>query len=229
VDLLESQRLRDPRNRPVTRGLGVDPVPAGDKELSRPSKGASAEVVFRLRERFEPQSRRGREMAQSCCYCDRPATHYFAVSYRGQVVSGAICEEHGNAVVRERLGLHDGRESLGLTKIGRALTDPNTTPYFRRITEPEHQEIARETRRSRFDLSSENRFSPRRRRSMSRLRYSRSRGSNGKRDGVGRDAIDIEPFMVSEIARESRETHEPGKVRIPDTSLIIDPQMVNGG
>jgi hypothetical protein len=148
-------------------------------------------------------------VAQPCCCCDRPATHNFAVSYRGQVLSGAICEEHGNAVARERLGLHDGRRNLGVTKIGRALTDPNTTPYFQRITELEDQEMARETRRSRFDLSSENGFSPRRHRSRSRSRYSRSRASNGKRDGVGRDAIDIELVMVP-AARQSRETHDPG-------------------
>jgi hypothetical protein len=168
-------------------------------------------------------------VAQPCCCCDRPATHHFAVSYRGQVLRGAICEEHGNAVARERLGLHDDRRNLGNTKIGRALTDPKTTPYFRRIAEPEHQEIVRETRGSRFDLFPENRFSPRRRRSMSRSRYSVSRGSKGKRDGAGRDAIDIELVMVPDTGHQSRATHKAGEVRIPDTSLIIDPQIVNGG
>jgi hypothetical protein len=172
-------------------------------------------------------------VAQPCCCCARPATHHFAVSYRGQVLRGAICEEHGNAVARERLGLHDGTRNLGNTKIGRALTDPNTTPHFRRIAEPEHQEsehqeIARETRRSRLDLSFENRFSPRRRRSMSRSRYSVSRGGNGKRDGVGRDAIDIGLVMIPDPAHQSGATHKAGEVRIPDASLIIDPQMGNG-
>lgn len=191
-------------------------------------RDANAEVVFSLQEPFEPQAEGG-EVAQPCCCCDHPATHHFAVSYRGQVLRGAICEEHGNAVARERLGLHDGRRNLGNTKIGRALTDPNTTPYFRRIAEPEHQEIAPEPRRSRFDLSSENRFSPRRRRSMSRSRYSGSRGSNGKRDSVGGDAIDIELVMVPDTAHQSSATHAASEVHIPDTSLIIDPEMGNGG
>jgi hypothetical protein len=184
-------------------------------------------------------------MPQPCCCCDRPATHHFAVSYRGQVLRGAICEEHGNAVARERLGLHDdGHRNLGNTKIGRALTDPKTTPYFRRISEPEHQEIgAPETGRSRFDFSSENRFSPRssenrfsprRRRAMSRSKYFLSRGSNGKRDDVGQDAIDSELVMVPDAAHQSRATHEagevpvPGEVRVPDTSLMIDTQIGNG-
>ena len=67
-------------------------------------------------------------MAQLCSCCDLPATYYFAVSYRGQVLRGAICEEHGNAVARERLGIQDPRVSLGSAKIGRALTDPSTKP-----------------------------------------------------------------------------------------------------
>jgi hypothetical protein len=180
--------------------------------------------------RFERQAE-GEDMPQPCCCCDRPATHHFAVSYRGQVLRGAICQEHGNAVARERLGLHDdGHRNLGNTKIGRALTDPKTTPYFRRIAEPEHQEIAApETGRSRFDFSSENRFSPRRRRAMSRSKYFLSRGSSGKRDDVGQDAIDSELVMVPDTAHQSRATHETGEMRAtPDTSLMIDPQIGNG-
>jgi hypothetical protein len=168
-------------------------------------------------------------MAQPCCCCDRPATHNFAVSYRGQLLRGAICEEHGNAVARERLGLHDGRRNLANTKIGRALTDPKSTPYFRRIAEPEHQEIAPEPRRLRFDLSPENGFSSRRRRAMSRSKYFLSRVGNAQREDVGHDAIDSQPVMVPDTAHQSPATYEAGEVRIPDTSLMIDTQMGNGG
>jgi hypothetical protein len=220
-------RLRDARNRAVPVDFEWTQFPLGTKR-SPGRVRVQTPKSFRLQERFEPQAEGG-EVAQPCCCCDRPATHHFAVSYRGQVLRGAICEEHGNAVARERLGLHDDRRNLGNTKIGRALTDPKTTPYFRRIAEPEHQEIVRETRGSRFDLFPENRFSPRRRRSMSRSRYSVSRGSKGKRDGAGRDAIDIELVMVPDTGHQSRATHKAGEVRIPDTSLIIDPQIGNGG
>jgi hypothetical protein len=35
--------------------------------------------------------------------------------------------------------------------------------------------------------------------------------------------------MVPDTGHQSRATHKAGEVRIPDTSLIIDPQIVNGG
>jgi hypothetical protein len=84
------------------------------------------------------------------------------VSYRGEVITGAICEEHGNAAARERLshqGLQDGRRNLGpsfdqvkgtdpsekAAKIRRALTDPSVKPQVEKIREPERREIARDT------------------------------------------------------------------------------------
>jgi hypothetical protein len=111
-------------------------------------------------------------MAQPCSCCDHPATHRFTVSYRGQVLRGDICEEHANAVVRERLGLQDHRWNLTATKIGRALTDANTKPRFQRIAEPEYQEAAGTTGQSSIPLSLTNGFSALRRRSMSPSRRS---------------------------------------------------------
>jgi hypothetical protein len=111
-------------------------------------------------------------VVQLCSCCDRPATHHFAVSYRGQALTGAICEEHGNAVARERLGLQDHLRDLAPTKIGRALTDRYAKPRFQRIREPEHQDMAADVSRSGFELSS-NGFSTRRRRSTSRSRRTR--------------------------------------------------------
>jgi hypothetical protein len=115
---------------------------------------------------------RKEEVVQLCSCCDRPATHHFAVSYRGQVLRGAICEEHGNAVARERLGLQDRVRELAPTKIGRALTDRYTKPRFQRIWEPGQQEIAGDVSQVGFEFSS-NAFSTRRRRSTSRSRRTR--------------------------------------------------------
>jgi hypothetical protein len=111
-------------------------------------------------------------VGQPCSCCDRPANHHFTVSYRGQVLRGYVCEEHADAVVRERLGLQDHRWSLAATKIGRALTDPYTKPRFQRIAEPDYQEVAGTTGQSSFPLSLTNGFSDRRRRSMSPWRRS---------------------------------------------------------
>ena len=109
---------------------------------------------------------------QLCSCCDRPATHHFAVSYRGQVLRGGICEEHGNAVARERLGLQDRLRDLAPTKIGRALTDRYSKPRFERIRDAEQPEIADDVDPSSFDFYS-NGFSTRRRRSTSRSRRTR--------------------------------------------------------
>jgi hypothetical protein len=117
--------------------------------------------------------REGKKVVQLCSCCDRPASHHFAVSYRGQVLTGAICEEHGDAVARARLGLQDRLRDLAPTKIGRALTDRHSKPRFQRIREPEHQEIAGGIRRSGLEFSS-NGFSSRRRRSTSRSRRTRT-------------------------------------------------------
>ena len=155
-------------------------------------------------------------MAQPCSCCDRPATHQFAVSYRGQVLTGAICEEHGNALARERFGIQESRLSLGPSKIGRALIDPHTTPHFQRIGESERQEILPDTGRPGFDRSSENGFSFRRRRSMSRWRHSGSRRRRGTRAG-----LDIELVMIPDIAHHPGGPElEPDNVRISDTSLV---------
>jgi hypothetical protein len=64
---------------------------------------------------------------------------------------------------------------------------------------------------------------------MSRSKYFLSRGSSGKRDDVGQDAIDSELVMVPDTAHQSRATHETGEMRAtPDPSLMIDPQIGNG-
>ena len=127
-------------------------------------------------------------MAQSCSCCDRPATHRFAVSYRGQTLRGAICEEHGNVVARERLGLRDGRRNLGVTKIGRALTDPNSKPHFQLILDSEPLKIVGE---GNVNPSLSSGFSARRLRSMSRARHSEYRGRNGQSDTVPVELIRV--------------------------------------
>ena len=155
-------------------------------------------------------------MAQLCSCCDLPATHHFAVWYRGQVLRGAICEEHGNAVARERLGIQDHRGSLGSTKIGRALTDPLTKPHFQRIRELVLQEVLDDTRGLSSQRSVGNGFSTQRRRSMSRWRHSRLRGSGGQPAG-----LDIESVVVTDTVDQSPEMLEPQDVSIADSFLII--------
>jgi hypothetical protein len=166
-------------------------------------------------ERVRPQLEE-EKVAQLCSCCDLPATYHFAVSYRGQVLRGAICEEHGNAVARERLGIQDRIGSLGNTKIGRALTDPITKPYFQRIGE-ERQKIVGDTRGSTSERSSENRFSTHRRRSMSRWRRSRPRVTGGQADGA-----DIESAVIPGTVHQSLAVLKPDNLHVPDTLLIID-------
>jgi hypothetical protein len=166
-------------------------------------------------------------VAELCSCCGHPATHHFAVSYRGQVLRGAICEEHGNAVARERLGIQDRPGSLGGTKIGRALTDPLTKPHFQRIREREHQEIVCDTTGLSSKRAFENGFSTHRRRSMSRWRRSRLRGSEGQPAGVdpaGVDpaGVDIALVMVPETVHQGPAALKPDNERIPDSFLIID-------
>ena len=161
-------------------------------------------------------------MAQLCSCCDLPATHHFAVSYRGQVLRGAICEEHGNAVARERLGIQDRRGSLGSTKIGRALIDPITKPHFQRITEWEPQEIVGDTRGLSSERSSQSGFSTHRRRSKSRWRHSRLRGGGGQPSGA-----DIEPVMIpTTVHPQGPAVFKTDNLHVPNPLLIIDG---NGG
>jgi hypothetical protein len=167
-------------------------------------------------ERSKPQLEE-EEVAQLCSCCDLPAAYYFAVSYRGQVLRGAICEEHGNAVARERLGIHDPRVSLGSTKIGRALTDPSTKPQFRRIREWEHQGIVGDARGFTSERSSENGFSAHRRRSMSPWRHSRLRGSGGPPYGA-----DVELAVIPATVQQAPAALEPDHVHVPDSLLITD-------
>lgn len=137
-------------------GFRLKPDARFDDEMQRLAEAGDADVVFRLQERSEPRAGGGE--VRPCDCCSRPATHNFAVSFRGEVLTGAICEEHGDAVARERLHLQDGRRTLGqpfdqikgtdleeAAKIRPALTDPNTKPKFERIREPEPHEIARDT------------------------------------------------------------------------------------
>jgi hypothetical protein len=162
-------------------------------------------------------------VAQFCSCCDHPASHRFVVSYRGQVLTGAICEEHGNVVARERLGLQDRRRSLGMTKIGRALTDPNTKPHFQPILDPEHLELVGDTREANINPSSGSGFSTRRLRSMSRARHSGSRGSRGKPDNV-----DIELTSVADTADQGRATANQSQTRIPSITPLISEQQSGG-
>jgi hypothetical protein len=163
-------------------------------------------------------------MAQPCSYCDLPATHRFAVSYRGQVLRGAICAEHGNEVARERLGIQDHRGSLGRTKIGRALTDPITKPHFQPIREWEHQEIVGDTRGLTFERSNENGFSTHRRRSMSRWRHSRLRGSGGQPDSA-----DFEPVVIPADDHQGPAALKPNNVHILDSLLISNSRRGDDG
>jgi hypothetical protein len=159
-------------------------------------------------------------VAQSCSFCDHPATHRFAVSYRGQVLTGAICEEHGNVVARERLGIRDHRRNLGMTKIGRALTDPNSKPRFQLILHSEHLEIVGETREASVSPSSRSGFSTRRLRSMSRARRSGYRGSRGNPDPV-----DVELFRVADTAEPGRAAVDHSQTRITSITPLISEQQ----
>jgi hypothetical protein len=159
-------------------------------------------------------------VTQSCSCCDHPATHRFAVSYRGQVLTGAICEEHGNVVARERLGLQDHRRNLGVTKIGRALTDPNTKPHFQLIVDSEHLEVVGDTRNARVNPSSGSGFSTRRLRSMSRARHAEYRG------GMGRSVnVDVELIKVDETDDQGRAAVDPSRTSIPSITPLISDQQ----
>jgi hypothetical protein len=138
-------------------GFRLNPDARFDDEVRRLAEAANADVTFRFQERSEQGADRG-DAGRTCDCCARPATHNFVVPYRGEVITGAICEEHGNAVARERLRLQDGRRTLGpsfdrvedtdlekAAKIGPALMDPTVKPQFERIREPETHEIARDT------------------------------------------------------------------------------------
>jgi hypothetical protein len=142
------------------------------------------------------------------------------VSYRGQVLTGAICEEHGNVVARERLGLRGRRRNLGTTKIGRALTDPNTKPRFQLILDSEHLEIVGDTRTTSLNPSSESGFSTRRLRAMSRSRHHGYRDSTGKPDNV-----DVELIMVADTAEQGRAAVDDSQTSIPSITPLISEQQ----
>jgi hypothetical protein len=154
-------------------------------------------------------------VAQSCSCCDRPATHRFAVSYRGQTLTGAICEEHGNAVARERLGIREHRRNLGMTKIGRALTDPSSKPRFRLIVESEQLELVGDTRDASVNPPHGSGFSTRRLRSMSRARHSGDRGSSGKPENV-----DVELIRTADTEQD-RVAIDDSQTRIPSIALLV--------
>ena len=156
-------------------------------------------------------------MARLCSWCDLPATHHFAVSYRGQVLRGAICAEHASAVARERLGIQDRRGSLDTTKLGRALTDPITKPHFQCITESEGGEIVGHTRGLFSERSFENGFTIRRRRAMSRSRRSRLRGNSNQPDGT-----DFEPVVIPATAYQGPAGLVPENGPERDALLITD-------
>ncbi len=159
-------------------------------------------------------------MAQSCSCCDHPATHRFAVSYRGQTLTGAICEEHGNVVARERLGLRDRRQNLGMTKIGRALTDPNSKPRFQLIWDSEPLEIVGDTPEASVNPSSGIGFSSRRLRSMSRTRHSRYRRRRGQPDNV-----DVELIRVADTAEQGHAAVDHSQTLIPSITPLISEQQ----
>jgi hypothetical protein len=159
-------------------------------------------------------------VAQSCSCCDHPATHRFAVSYRGQVLTGAICEEHGNVVARERLGLRGRCRNLGTTKIGRALTDPNTKPRFQLILDSEHLEIVGDTREAGLNHSSGSGFSPRRLRSMSRSRHSGYRGNTGNPDNVAVGLI-----SAADTAEQAPAAVDHSQTSIPSITPLVSEQQ----
>jgi hypothetical protein len=156
-------------------------------------------------------------VAQLCSCCGLPATHHFAVSYRGQFLTGAICEEHGNAVARERLGMEERRGSLGSTKISRALTDPISKPLFQRIREGEQQELVGDTRGWTSERSPESGFSTRRRRSMIRWRHSRLRGGASQPESA-----DFDPVVIPAAVTQAPSALPPDNVHVPDSLLITD-------
>jgi hypothetical protein len=158
-------------------------------------------------------------VAQSCSCCDQLATHRFAVSYRGQTLTGAICEEHGNVVARERLGLRGHRRNLGMTKVGRALIDPNSKPRFQLILDSEPLEIVGGARAS-VSPSSGNGFSTRRLRSMSRSRHSGYRGRLGRRHNV-----DVELIRVADTAEQGRAAVDHSQAAIPSITALINEQQ----
>ena len=162
-------------------------------------------------------------MARLCGWCDLPATHHFAVSYRGQVLRGAICAEHASAVARERLGIPDGRGSFENTRLGRALTDPITKPHFQCIRESEGGDVIGHTSGLISEGSCENGFTTRRRRSMSRWRRARQRGSNQPR------GTDVEPVMIAATAYQGPAGLAPDNVHGGDPLLSADRGADNGG
>jgi hypothetical protein len=163
-------------------------------------------------------------VARLCSWCDLPATHHFAVSYRGQVLQGAICAEHTSAVARARLGIRDRRGSLDNTKIGRALTDPITMPHFQCIRESEAGDVVGLTRGFISERSAESGFSTGRRRAMSRWRRSRLRGSSGQPDDTN-----FEPVMIPGTAYQGPAGLVPDNVHERDPLLIADRATDNGG
>jgi len=135
-----------------------------------------------------------------------------------------VCAEHASAVARERLDIQDRRESLDTTKLGRALTDPITKPHFQCIIESEDGEIIGHTRGLISERSFENRFTTRRRRSMSRWRHSRLRGSSNRPDGT-----DFESIVIPATAYQGPAELVPDHVQVHDPLLIADRGADNGG
>jgi hypothetical protein len=163
-------------------------------------------------------------VARLCSWCDLPATHHFAVSYRGQVLRGAICAEHASAVARERLGIQDRRRSLDTTKLGRALTDPISKPLFQCIKESDGREIVGHTEELISERPFEKGFTTRRRRSMSRWRRSRLLSSS---DQPG--STDFEPVVIPAMAYQGPAEFLSDNMHVPDPLLMTDRGMADGG
>jgi hypothetical protein len=107
-----------------------------------------------------------------------------------------------------------------MSKIGRALTDPNTKPRFRLILDLEHLEVVGDTREASVNPSSGSGFSTRRLRSMSRARRSGSRGSRGKPDNV-----DVELIRFADIADQGSTAVIHSQTSIPSIAPLISDQQ----
>jgi hypothetical protein len=112
-----------------------------------------------------------------------------------------------------------------MTKIGRALTDPNTKPHFQLILNSEHLEVVGDSREASVSPSSGSGFSTRRLRSMSRSRHSGRRSSTGKPDNV-----DVELIKVADTDDQGRTAVNHSQMSIPNiTPLISDQQSGEDG
>jgi hypothetical protein len=106
-----------------------------------------------------------------------------------------------------------------MTKVGRALTDPNSKPRFQLILNSEPREIVGGTRAS-VNPSSGSGFSTRRLRSMSRSRHSGYRGRLGQPDN-----LDVELIRVADTGEQGGAAVDHSQAEIPSITALISEQQ----